>query len=152
MTNESKQPDEPQPMTPEEREARYEELRRRSQISQIFAECRNPNIAVRWVRKDDPNDIALHEWMGFRIAKDNPRVAKEKRRFNTAIPPKEDGTYVLGDVILMEIPKDDYDFFVNEGIQRSRELVDGGKKAFVSEANKLGVPTFQRDQVGNITR
>ena|SRR5215831_13665414 len=140
---------EPRTLTPEERVARYEELRRRSAMSRIFAEARNPAIAVRWVRKDDPNDLALHEWWGFIIAKEpNPKAPKEKRRFNTAIPPREDGTYVCGDVILMEIAKDDYDFYLNQNRAMANSMIDNGQKAFRDEAEKLEVATFMRDKTG----
>ncbi len=149
MSNDNTVPGEPKKLSAKERAARHEELRRRSSQSAIFAECKNPDIAVRWVRKDDPNDISLHEWMGFQIAKEpDPKAERAKRRFNTSVSPREDGTYVLGDVILMEIQKDDYDFFVNEGIERSRQQVDGGKETFRHEAAKLDVPTFERDKAG----
>ena len=141
----------PVPLTPEERERRYEELRQRSANSRIYVEPRDPNIAVRWVR-NDPHDISLHEWMGFKFAKDNPKLPKEQRRFQTTVQLREDGTYILGDVILMEIARDDYEFYINEGIQRSRDLVHAGKRAFRTEAAKLDVPTFERDKAGNIVR
>lgn len=147
----NEKPAQPTPtLTPEERERRYEELRRRQEIPRTFAECRDPSIEVRWVRKDDANDISLHEWLGFKIAKDNAKLPKDKRRFNTAIPPNEDGHYVCGDVILMEIPKDDYDFYLAEGVRRSTASVDGGKKVFIDEAKKREVPVFIRDKAGNV--
>ena len=140
---------EPRILTPEERALRYEELRRRQLNSRIFAEARNPAIAVRWVRKDDPNDIALHEWWGFIIAKEpNPKAPKDKRRFHTAIPPREDGTYICGDVILMEIAKDDYDFYLNQNRATANEMIPQGQRAFREEAAKLDVVTYARDKSG----
>lgn len=147
------------PMTDEERKKRYAELRGRMEMSRIYVEPPK-GVAVRWVRKDDSIDISKHEWMGFRIVVDDPKLPALKqsespgtsgrRRFRTAIPCNADGTYVIGDVILMEIPAEDYEFFLSEGVARSRALVDAGKKNFLAEAEKLDVPAFERDKAGNI--
>lgn len=137
-------------MTPE-RLARYEELRKRQRMSRIFAECKDKSIAVRWVRKDDAVDISHHEWMGFRIAKEpNPTATPEERRFHTAVPCQPDGTYVIGDVILMEILADDYEFFIEEGANRATALMNAGKSGFIGEAQKLNVPVLERDKAGNV--
>jgi len=141
--------EEPRLLTPEERAARYEELRKRSAISRIYAKARNPAIEVRWVRKDDLNDIALHEYWGFKIAREpNPKAPKEKRRFDTAVPPRDDGTYVCGDVILMEIAKDDYDFYLNQNRAIANSMISDGQRAFRDEAEKLDVATYVRDKSG----
>ena len=138
-----------QPLEPEERARRYEELRRRTMMSRIYAKCKNPAIEVRWIRKDDPNDIALHEHWGFSVAKEpNPKAPKEKRRFDTAIPPREDGTYICGDVILYEIAKDDYDFYLNQNRATANALIEHGQRVFRDEASKLEVQTFVRDKSG----
>jgi hypothetical protein len=138
-------------LTPEERAARYEELRRRSVTSRIFARAKDPGIAVRWVRRDTNNhDVSLHEYLGFKIAKDNPKRPKEQRRFETAVPLGDDGIYVCGDVILMEISREDYEFYLSEGVARSRAQMDSGKAAFHEEAHKAKVPTFERDQNGRM--
>jgi hypothetical protein len=136
--------DNPTPLTPEERARRYEELRRKQSSSRIYARHRNPNMYVRWAR-DDSNDIALHKHLGFVFAKDNPKGPEDKRRIDTVVQLGEDGMYRIGDVILMEIPRDDYEFYCNENAQRSRELVDAGKRSFRDEAEKLGVETFERN-------
>lgn len=138
------------PLTDEQRAKRYDELRRRQQMSRIFAQCNNPDISVRWVRKDDSNDISYHEWMGFKVAVEpDPNAPKDKRRFNTAVPCNEEGKYVVGDVILMEIPRDDYEFYLSECTKRSTEMVDAGKDNFITEAQRMDVPVFERDKAGN---
>lgn len=149
----------PKPMTAEERERRYAELRGRMQMSRIFVEP-PAGIAVRWVRKDDPVDISTHKWMGFEhvvedialpALKEGERPGMPgRRRFRTAVPANADGTYTVGDVILMEIAEDDYEFYIQEGVNRSRSLVDAGKENFLSEAEKHDVPVFERDKAGNI--
>jgi hypothetical protein len=139
------QPQDVLPMTSEERSRRYERMRRRSQESAIFARPRDPNVYVRWVR-DDKHDVSRHRHMGFRIVKENPKLAEDKRRIDTVVELGEDGTYRTGDVVLMEIAKDDYDYLLQEAVQRSRDQVDVGKETFRSEAEKLEVPTFERER------
>lgn len=138
----------PKPMTPEERERRYEELSRMSELSAIWVRPRNPEIAVRWVRNES-RDIALHKTQGFRIVAEDPKLPESKRRFETMIPPNEDGNYVYGDVILMEAARMDYEFFIEQGLKRSRLQMDQGKQSFIEESRKRGVPTFERDKMGN---
>jgi len=141
--------EEPRMLTPEERALRYEELRRRTARSRIFARCRNAAIEVRWIRKDDPTDISFHKWLGFKLASEpNPKAPEDRRRFETAIPPNEDGTYTCGDVILYEIPKDDYDFYLNQNRATANSMIENGQRAFRSEAEKLEVTTFTRDKSG----
>jgi hypothetical protein len=148
MANESKTP---APLSAEERQSRYDELRRRAATSRIFAEARDKSLAVRWVRQHDATDISYHQWLGFSFAKEpDPKASRDKRLYNTAIEPDPDGCYRLGDVILMVINKDDYDFYCNENVELSRKMVDNGKKSFRDDARKLDVPTFERDQHGRI--
>jgi len=136
-------------LTPEQRVTRYEELRRRASMSKIYARCRNPEIEVRWIRRNDPADIALHEWWGFTLATEpDPKAPRVKRRFDTAIPPREDGTYICGDVILYEVPKDVYDFYLNQNRATANSMISDGQKAFRDEAEKLEVATFMRDKTG----
>jgi len=136
-------------LTPEQRAARYEELRRRSAKSRIFARSKNPAIEVRWIRKDDPTDIAFHKWLGFRVAMEPyPKARIEDRLFETSVPPNLDGTYTCGDVILYQSAKDDYDFHLNQNRAMANSMISDGQKAFRDEAEKLEIATFMRDKTG----
>jgi len=140
----------PPTLTPEEREKRYAELREKAARSRIHAVCRDPNIHVRWVR-NEPNDLSLHEWMEYKIAREpRPKAPKDQRRFDTAIPPNDDGTYIIGDVILMECPRDALEFYLNEAYGLSEKMAGAAQKVFRHEAEKLDVPTFVRDKSGRI--
>lgn len=141
----------PKRMTDEERTARWAMLREQASRSKIYAKCKDPNIACRWVRKSDGGDIATHEWMGFKVVTENmKKPGKEDRRFDTAIPPDSEGHYVLGDVILMECLQDDYDFYVADGVRKSQEAVNAGKTSFADSASDKGFPAFERDQSGRV--
>ncbi len=135
-------------LSPEERARRYDELRRKSELSPIYARHRDPDMYVRWAR-DDKRDIATHKHLGFTFAKDNPKTPEEKRTIDTVVDISEDGMYRMGDVILMQIDRDAYEFYNAENVRRSREMVNTGKKVFREEAAKMRVPTFERDEFGN---
>jgi hypothetical protein len=136
-------------LTEEERAARYKELRERLAVSRIYV--RPPaGIVCRWVRRDDANDISYHEWLGFVVAKDDPKEAKHKRRFQTAVPIKEDGTYIVGDVILMEIDQDTYEFFLAERLRMANAAPAAAKTGFKEQAAQKQVPTFERNRAGQV--
>jgi hypothetical protein len=59
---------------------------------------------------------------------------------------REDGTYVLGDVILMECDQDIYEFLMMENDQRSENMLNAAKDNFLAEAAKQGAPTFEVDK------
>ena len=132
----------------EERHRRYAELTRRASLSPIYARHRDPAMYVRWVR-DDKYDIATHKHMLFEFAKDSPKTPEPQRRINTVVPVSDDGLYRTGDVILMEIKRDDYEFYLNENVKRSKLMVNSGKDSFKNDAKRLKVPTFDRDSGGH---
>lgn len=142
---------EPKPLTDAERKARWAELRNRPLRSSIYARCWNKDIYVRWVRKDDPNDISFHQGMGFKIVVEHPMPnTPNKRRFDSATPPNDEGHYVNGDVILMEAPKVDYDFYCNEAVELSRRRLEDGKDRFMNDARRMGITAFNKNKQGQV--
>jgi hypothetical protein len=136
------------PMTDEERRARYEFLQRRSMMSSIYAVHRNSDWVVRWVR-DDKFDVPRHRHLGFEFAKDEPKAAESQRQVDTVVPLSEDGFYRTGDVILMMIPRIDYNFYMAENARQSKAMINAGKDGFKHEAAKHDFPTFERDKRGS---
>ena len=145
------EPQEPafKPMTDDERRRRYEELRRRSSLSRIYARHRNPDMYVKWAR-DDRYDRALHKHLGFEIVHEDPKKPEARRLIDTVVPISDDGFYRTGDVILVQIPRIDYEFYCQMNVEESRRMVNAGKEGFKSDAAKLGIPVFERDKAGHI--
>lgn len=140
------------PMTDEERRRRYDELRKRSALSRIYARHRDPDMYVRWAR-DDKHDIALHKHLGFEMVREpNPKAPESRRIVETVVPMSEDGMYRTGDVILMQIPRVDYEFYAEENAKESRRMLNAGKEGFKHNAKLHGIPVFERDSSGNIVR
>jgi hypothetical protein len=95
-----------------------------------------------WARKNDESETARLDMLGFRVVRE---LDKTKPRYK-ANGLKEDGTYQMGDVILMECPEDEYQFYRDENAEKARQLADGAAAAFKSEATEQGVPTFEVDE------
>lgn len=55
----------------------------------------------------------------------------------------EDGTYKIGDVILMQCPEEVYEFLELDKSERHEDLVHGVSETFKANAQDLGVPTFE---------
>jgi hypothetical protein len=123
-------------LTPEERRQRYDALRAR--MGRPMSETTPPaGKAGYWARINDAPEMGRLEYLGFKIVKDDPKHPAWK-----ANGLKEDGTYVIGDVILMEIDADIYEFLLNENVERGREMIEGASESFKLEAQRQGVPTF----------
>lgn len=91
-----------------------------------------------WARKDDTAEMARLDYLGFRIVKEppdgEPRFKAQGRRV--------DGTYVMGDVILMEIKTEEYEFYISENSSRAAAMSQAAKDKFREDAEKVGAPTF----------
>lgn len=55
----------------------------------------------------------------------------------------EDGTYKIGDVMLMACPDEVYEFLQLDVSERHEDLVRGVSETFKANAEELGVPTFE---------
>lgn len=123
-------------LTPEQRRQRFAELRARMGKSrtEVIAPA---GKAGYWARKDDEHELGRLEYLGFSIVHDNPAAPAWKANGG-----REDGTYVVGDVILLEIDAETYDFLLNENVERGRQMIDGASDAFKDAAATQQVPTF----------
>jgi len=121
-----------------QRQALFASLRERMSRSPL-AVTPPSGVSAYWARKDDMQELSRLDLLGFKVVKEADR---QNLRFK-ANGLKEDGTYVLGDVILLEIPTEMYEFYKQEIQERSRRLAEGGRADFLNEAQKAGVPTFE---------
>jgi hypothetical protein len=92
-----------------------------------------------WARKNDTSEMARLDYLGFRVVREVPGVPHryEAQGF------RDDGTYVMGDVILMEIRTEDYQFFLNENSVRAEGMSEAAKAKFLADAERAGAPTFK---------
>ena len=126
--------------SPEEKKALYQKLRARLGQSRFRVAKSAPGFTPYWARKDDAEEMSRLDVLGFRIVHDDPKSPRYQ-----ANGLKEDGTYQLGDVILMEISTDEYDFYKQDNLERAHVLAYGAKKAFINEAQGQNVPAFEVD-------
>jgi len=116
---------------------RQAELRARLGISKLKVVAPE-GFTPYWARKDDTSELARLDFLGFRVVKEVPGVPKRY----SAQGHREDGTYVMGDVILMEIPEEDYLFYLQENSERANRMSQAAKDKFLEDAAKAGAPTF----------
>src|SRR5436190_1787190 len=118
-------------MTPEERKARLDEIRRRMQLSTLSVTPPSGWVC-RWARSTDSQDIARLEYKGYQIVKDDPKSP----RYKTAIRCRDDGTYSVGDVILVEIPQEIWEFLREDEKERADLMVQSAEAVFLTAADK----------------
>jgi len=124
-------------LTPEERKQLYAKLRERMSKSKL--EIVAPaGMSAYWARKDDDTEMARLDYLGFRVVRE---IKGQPPRYK-AQGAREDGTYVMGDVILMEISTEEYLFYKTENANRASQMASAAKNQFVEEAEKQGAPTF----------
>jgi hypothetical protein len=125
-------------LSDEERRALFAELRKRLSTS-LIATTPPPGMHAYWARKNDEGELSRLGALGFFIVNDEPPPNNKWK----AGGHRADGTYVVGDVILMGIPEEYFQFYLDENDRQSSSMVASVKESFVSEAEKVGVPTFE---------
>lgn len=134
-------------LTPEQRQKRYEELRKRMGRSRLEVEG-DPNKHYFWADNSAQGrtEMVTLEGQGYSIVREpHPKevLAGTRKPLIRANGLKEDGTYVIGDVILTEVDLDAYNFFMAENDRRSQESIKSVKDDFLIEAESVGAPTFE---------
>jgi len=136
-TPEQAAPSTKKPLTVEERKELYDRLRARMSTSSLKVTA-PAGMTPYWARKNDDSEMARLDYLGFRKVIE---IAGQPKRYR-AQGLREEGTYELGDVILMEIPTDEYEFYVTENSLRASEMASSAKEKFKEDAEKQGAPTF----------
>jgi hypothetical protein len=132
------------PLSQEEKRKRYE-LYRKGNRGSKFAVKGDANLHYFWGPKDDSAELVRLDMNGYWIVRcDNPKECMEGK----AQPKVQagglrlDGTYVIGDVILMACELETYEFALMDVDQSHDEMLSSAKENFLHEAEKQGVPTF----------
>jgi hypothetical protein len=132
-----------EPLTMEEKRQRFAALRQRMGRSQI--EVTPPaGKSGYWAHLTDTRELGRLDWVGFKIVHDDPKDPKWK-----ANGLKEDGTYIVGDVILMEIDTWLFEMLQQEYVDVNEAQRKNAPRVFKDEAEKQGSPVFE---VGNPPR
>lgn len=132
-------------LTPDQRKKRMDDLRAKMGRSRLVVEG-NPNMHYFWAPKDDSGEIVRLNILGYQIyrepnAKDVLAGKAEPQIRANGL--REDGTYVIGDVILMEVEKEVYDILLEEPTRLNDAMKASATEEFKNEAAKQGVPTFE---------
>lgn len=95
-----------------------------------------------WAPKDDESELIRLDGLGYIIVKVDPKASSETRKVKAA-GMKQDGTFSIGDVILMQCPEELYQLHLLDVEMRAEQLRDGAISDFRIEQEKRGVPTFE---------
>ena len=128
-------------LKPDERKKRYDELRKAMRRSKIEVQGEVGKHYV-WGDKTDDQELIRFDTLGYKIVREaDPKHPKIK-----AAGLKEDGTYQIGDVILLECSQEVYEFLMLEMENEANSLVLNAKANFWAEAEAHGSPTFEVDE------
>lgn len=114
--------------------ALYAKVGERMHRSKLELEGCDPNKSY-YFGNVHPQEMTVYNTLGFVVDKD----AKVKG----ALPRKEDGSLVIGDLILLSIPRDEYEAMQALNQLKSEESMDAAVEKLVSEAERMNVPTFE---------
>jgi hypothetical protein len=128
------------------RRLRYEELRKKLGRSKLQVEGK-PELHYFWADNvRDQGEVIRLTSIGYFIVRE-PKVvevmAGKAKAEIVANGLKEDGTYVIGDVILMACPLEVYEFLELDVVQRHEDLARSAVETFEQEAQQQGTPTFR---------
>jgi hypothetical protein len=129
------------PLTEEQKRVRFAEIRKRLSTSRISVTKIPPGKTPYWARKNDEGELSRLEYTGFVIVHDDPKNPQWE-----AAGRQPDGTYVIGDVILMEIDTDVYQYLEEMNREKSKNLIKSASQQFQEEAEKAQVPVFARSK------
>jgi hypothetical protein len=135
-------------LTEAERKRRYAQLRERMGRPRLQVEGL-PGRHYFWAPRGDSNELDQLDLLGYKIVREQnvkevlAGRAEPKIRANGL---KEDGTYVLGDVILMDCDEEVYEYLMLQNDEKSAAQQTAAKDNFVFEAEKKGVPVFEVDK------
>jgi hypothetical protein len=123
---------------------RYEAFRAKLGVSKLFVKGK-PGIHYLWADRGDRSEMATLQYRGYKIVRE-PHVkevlAGEKEPEIVANGLGEDGTYCLGDVILVQCSQETYDFICLANSERHEDLTKGAQRDFIAGARERGVPVF----------
>jgi len=130
------------------RKKRYEDLRQRMGRSRLEVHGK-PGRHYLWAPRGDGNELDRLDLQGYSITREPNAAEVLKGKAKPQIKAnglKEDGTYVLGDVILVDCDEEVYEFIMMQNEEKSNAQQSSARDNFVFETEKQGVPTFEVDK------
>lgn len=131
-------------MSREERKQRYAQYQKKLGRSKLEVQG-DPNIHYFWADKNDDGELVRLDFLEYFIVKEpNAKdvIAGKATPKVRAAGLREDGTYVIGDVILMGCPMEIYEFHMMNVEELSEAQIAASVEQFKSSAQQRGIPTF----------
>lgn len=125
-------------MTDQQRRELYAKYAKTAMKSKLEVRGK-PGIHYLWANKTDDAEMVRLDIDGYSIVKEkDPKTPEIK-----AAGLRQDGTYQIGDVILMWCTEETYLLHMLEVEEKSRLLQEGAQEDFKVEQEKRGVPVFE---------
>jgi hypothetical protein len=132
-------------LTDEQRKKRFAELRERLGQPRLKV-TGDPAKHYFWAHRGDSQELDRLDLVGYTIVREPNAEAVLAGKTKPKIQAgglRADGTYVLGDVLLMECDQELYEFLMMENDERVQQMNQAAKDNFLIEAEKAGAPTFE---------
>jgi len=132
-------------MSKEERARRYKELRERMGASRLKV-VGKPGIHYFWGPHEDSGEMARLDMIGYSIVREPNAEQVLEGKVDPQIKAaglRQDGTYVIGDVMLMQCPEELYEMILLDSEQRHQEMVQGAVTDFLVSAEQNGAPVIE---------
>lgn len=132
-------------LTPAQRKQRYAQLRERMGKSKLKVEG-EPGLHYFWAHKSDDAQIIEFESKEYWIVKEpNAKevLAGKAKPKIVASGLREDGTYIVGDVILMACKLEVYEFLMLDQDEQMEQMKRAAVDDFRTEAESVGAPVFE---------
>src|SRR5437660_11870354 len=99
-------------------------VRERMHRSRLALEGTDPNMSYYW-GSTDPRELTNYQLLGFEVCKD--------KSIKASVPQGADGTFVIGDAILMKMPRDEYEAIQTLNQLKSEENIDAAIEKLLHE-------------------
>lgn len=132
-------------LTLEQKKERYRTLRAKLGKSRLLVSGVK-GIHYLWADAGDKNEMARLDSIGYAVVREPNAKEVMAGKATAKIQAnglREDGTYQLGDVILVQCSDETYEFVQLDVHDRYEELRDGATRDFINEAERNAVPTFE---------
>ena len=112
-------------------------VRERLRQSRLVVQNADPNKEYYWANTH-PDELSRYQALGWNIVK-----GEEGSKLKTRGGPREDGTHVISDVILCQMPKIEFEAYVQLNDETALQMAYGYQEEFLEKAYALGVPAYR---------
>lgn len=112
-------------------------VRERLKQSRLAVQGGDPNREYYWAATY-AEELSRYQALGWEVVKGDTG-----RKLKTRGGPREDGTHVIGDVILCSMPRIEFEAYLELNWENALAMAQGYQQEFIDKASEMGVPAFR---------